>query len=544
MKGMVDAKNQIKKAVIGKDQVIEQILMTLIARGHILLEDIPGVGKTNLALALSSLVLEGNPLFDQEISTILSHINQWFRGPNVTGMSATMDGSLPNGNVSLNDDIALTVKSDCPFYTYLKGYSLAHYDHNQWYKVNNEYDSTKFHSNNLMYQWIQRSTNTSIVEVSITTSSPLEYQFVPYYTYMYDQEMEDSYYLKNDKTMRVLACELNFDEMMDPQGVTTSFEKYDDYVKSEYLEVNEDLKVKLIDYLEQKVQKETKEPHSLQQIINQYNEKERVHLVKDILFHNNTYELKAGILPENEDFVEYFLSKNHKGSCTHFASSAALLLRCLNIPTRFVRGYVVKFSDFQDGEAKIANNRAHAWIEIYVKGKGWIPVEVTPTSLNSGMTQEDVATMLDGLQETQKKTSNQQTPTNNNQNQTTQTTNKRPTVYQSFHGNTYIMSLGLILLFLLIYRYMSLHWLSFQLKNKSTNQQVILYYRRMKKILRLGGTFNEEIENLAMKALFSQYRITDEEMMIVKKEFNQWIKETYQTVSRPQKIRMKILGYM
>ena len=47
-----------------------------------------------------------------------------------------------------------------------------------------------------------------------------------------------------------------------------------------------------------------------------------------------------------------------------------------------------------------------------------------------------------------------------------------------------------------------------------------------------------------MKALFSQYRITDEEMMIVKKEFNQWIKETYQTVSRPQKIRMKILGYM
>ena len=82
------------------------------------------------------------------------------------------------------------------------------------------------------------------------------------------------------------------------------------------------------------------------------------------------------------------------------------------------------------------------------------------------------------------------------------------------------------------------------MKNKSTNQQVILYYRRMKKILRLGGTFNEEIENLAMKALFSQYRITDEEMMIVKKEFNQWIKETYQTVSRPQKIRMKILGYM
>lgn len=44
---------EIKKAVIGKDEVIMKIFVTLLARGHILLEDIPGVGKTNLALALS-----------------------------------------------------------------------------------------------------------------------------------------------------------------------------------------------------------------------------------------------------------------------------------------------------------------------------------------------------------------------------------------------------------------------------------------------------------------------------------------------------------
>ncbi len=44
---------EIKKAVIGKDEVIMKIFVTLLSRGHILLEDIPGVGKTNLALALS-----------------------------------------------------------------------------------------------------------------------------------------------------------------------------------------------------------------------------------------------------------------------------------------------------------------------------------------------------------------------------------------------------------------------------------------------------------------------------------------------------------
>lgn len=53
MNEILNVKKEIKKAVIGKDEVIEKILMTILARGHVLLEDIPGVGKTNLALALS-----------------------------------------------------------------------------------------------------------------------------------------------------------------------------------------------------------------------------------------------------------------------------------------------------------------------------------------------------------------------------------------------------------------------------------------------------------------------------------------------------------
>lgn len=46
-------KNEIKKVLRGKDQVIDLVLCTLLAKGHILLEDIPGVGKTTLAVALS-----------------------------------------------------------------------------------------------------------------------------------------------------------------------------------------------------------------------------------------------------------------------------------------------------------------------------------------------------------------------------------------------------------------------------------------------------------------------------------------------------------
>ncbi len=45
--------NEVKKAVVGKDDVILKALLVILARGHLLLEDIPGVGKTTLALAFS-----------------------------------------------------------------------------------------------------------------------------------------------------------------------------------------------------------------------------------------------------------------------------------------------------------------------------------------------------------------------------------------------------------------------------------------------------------------------------------------------------------
>ena len=44
---------ELKKAVVGKDNVLIMALLAILARGHILLEDIPGVGKTTMALAFS-----------------------------------------------------------------------------------------------------------------------------------------------------------------------------------------------------------------------------------------------------------------------------------------------------------------------------------------------------------------------------------------------------------------------------------------------------------------------------------------------------------
>ena len=48
--------NQVRKAIVGKDNVLLWVLAAILARGHILLEDIPGVGKTTMALAFSRVL--------------------------------------------------------------------------------------------------------------------------------------------------------------------------------------------------------------------------------------------------------------------------------------------------------------------------------------------------------------------------------------------------------------------------------------------------------------------------------------------------------
>ena len=46
-------KKEVKKVIIGKDDIIDKVLMAVLAGGHILLEDIPGVGKTTMATAFA-----------------------------------------------------------------------------------------------------------------------------------------------------------------------------------------------------------------------------------------------------------------------------------------------------------------------------------------------------------------------------------------------------------------------------------------------------------------------------------------------------------
>ena len=43
----------IRRVIVGKDEAIELALIALLCKGHVLIEDVPGVGKTTLVAALA-----------------------------------------------------------------------------------------------------------------------------------------------------------------------------------------------------------------------------------------------------------------------------------------------------------------------------------------------------------------------------------------------------------------------------------------------------------------------------------------------------------
>lgn len=118
-----------------------------------------------------------------------------------------------------------------------------------------------------------------------------------------------------------------------------------------------------------------------------------------------SYSYNPGWLPRGSDVVNYFLDQNKKGVCYHFASSAALVFRRLGIPARYVEGYAFGYNSVLDGtvcedlnyedyysgyselgktavmEVEVTDANAHAWVEIYKEGEGWIVVDPTPTTM-------------------------------------------------------------------------------------------------------------------------------------------------------------------
>ena len=104
---------------------------------------------------------------------------------------------------------------------------------------------------------------------------------------------------------------------------------------------------------------------------------DRVIAVQSWLQANTRYDLDVPRDPEGVDAVDHFLFETRRGYCEQIATSMTVMLRTLGIPTRLVTGYGPGQRNPLTGYFEVKQSDAHAWLEVYYPGIGWVQYDPT-----------------------------------------------------------------------------------------------------------------------------------------------------------------------
>jgi transglutaminase-like putative cysteine protease len=75
-----------------------------------------------------------------------------------------------------------------------------------------------------------------------------------------------------------------------------------------------------------------------------------------------------------------FVTRTRAGYCQHFAGAMALMLRYLGVPARVAVGFSSGTYDAKHGMWRVTDHDAHAWVEAWFRGYGWLPFDPTPAA--------------------------------------------------------------------------------------------------------------------------------------------------------------------
>lgn len=241
--------------------------------------------------------------------------------------------------------------------------------------------------------------------------------------------------------------------------------------------------------------------------------------------------------PEGADFCTWFLNEAQEGYCVHYATACTALLRAMDIPARYVSGYVCRAE--AGVRTAVSNLHAHAWVEIWVGGR-WIPVEPTPEEAT-----EFTGSVNPGSNDPENTTEPPLPPASEELTDPPPITKPgttepvESTVYSPLEtgepsgtgiGNesqpkdwTVLRILWGILGFVALTvgrRELTLWLRERRLTRAKGNDKARLLYRHVLRLHRLGGgAIPDEAREIAGKAAFSQHTVTDEELFCLRQVY-------------------------
>lgn len=250
-----------------------------------------------------------------------------------------------------------------------------------------------------------------------------------------------------------------------------------------------------------------------------------------------------------DDFAQWFLEKSDTGYCIHFATAAAVLLRAAGIPARYVEGYMADCRT--EGKNIVTNQEAHAWVEYFdpVFSVWWVleatpidanpALEVTPeeteveSSENSDLPLEEESAESAEITETVLPNSfagnsgitasdedeedvEEETEEYENSSFLPDSTEETVLPEENIRIPGWIWPLSMLLLLLIAFpaqRYLRLHRKQRLWNTGTPNETALNRWKQLRQLTALLNVrFPHELEELALKAKYSQHTITREEL--------------------------------
>ena len=297
----------------------------------------------------------------------------------------------------------MRVKSEVSGPTHLRGDSMAVYEDNRWKALSeSDYSAASGGENALL---AGASPVSYWPDMQIETDMKSGIYYTPYYPLFLpdDAEVYFDAYFKNpsQQTSYTISYTAAHFGMNDTD--------YDAFVQTVYTQVPDETRQALSDILPQLGVQAEDDP------------KQIVSAVQAYVAASASYDLNTPSVPNGEDFVSWFLHDSDTGYCVHFATAAAILLRCLDVPARYVTGYSTTLT--ANEWTTVTSDDAHAWVEYYIDGIGWYVLEPTPAADTPAQTvpEEPVSAPLE--------------PTNDSQEDTPPADDEPPTVPDTPVGN-------------------------------------------------------------------------------------------------------------
>lgn len=453
-------------------------------------------------------------------------------GLQVGGSSGRVD-LAGAGPLSLSSRTMLRVKTDVPGRIYLRGRSAGVYTGTSWEPLDDAayeelgdlggYEPLNFPALTAVGQdW-------HAVTVELT-GAPGNCFYVPYSLLTDADELVGGSFVADSHIQKGFGVgsytvyyrpEAEPDHAMRPlEGIAAQAEEaYRDFVYEHYLEVPEEAEQALYTWAERNagLHFEVDDSYRKSVLRGYWSEMEGARLIGYALAATTTYDTNVPAMPEGADFVDYFLNQSGKGYCMHYATVATLFFRMIGIPARYVSGYTVMVPD--SGQVDVPESAAHAWVEIYLDGYGWYPVEVTPTYGGEETEPEETA-------EPEPTPTSTPTPIPTPTPQSSAAPAPTPTTAPAGgqdeggmggDGEADLSTLAWLavvpVLWLLLFarrRIMAFVWRR-RLWGSGTNDAALWAYRLQRRLLPWGGREHPEVEELASKAWFSQHTLTEAE---------------------------------